>query len=158
MGLTYQAEQTMTVTNLHSLATSPTAGWQSAVVDNTGNLYFDYQVQVVLAFANTAPGTSRCAYVFVYSGNSSVYTNPVTGSEGTLTLPDVTANPLALKPLGIIPYVTQNETVESEVFSVCQALGLVVAPPSWGIAIINHSGAALAASGSTAKYRGVLIS
>jgi hypothetical protein len=36
--LAYQTEQTMTVTNLHSLASSATAGWQSAVVDNTTNL------------------------------------------------------------------------------------------------------------------------
>src|SRR5687767_8620983 len=88
----FSSVQTMTVTALHSLASSATAGWQSAVVDNTTNLYLDALVQVVLDFANTAPANSKCAYIYAYSGIDTTYSNPALGSEGTITLVDITAN------------------------------------------------------------------
>jgi hypothetical protein len=144
----------MTVTNLHSLASSATAGWQSAVVNNTSNLYLDALVQVVLDFANTAPGSSKQAMVFAYGGiESGVYSNPASGSEGTITLVDVTSINQNLRPLGNIPYTTTDEVAESSPMSVAAAFGGVL-PPYWGIVIINHSGAALAASGNTVKWVG----
>lgn len=152
--LAYQAEQTLTVTNLHSLASSLTAGWQSAVVDNTTNLFEDYLVQVVLDFANTAPANSKAAIVYFYSGLAAVYTNPASGSEGAITLAAVDVNAQNLVEAGRIPYTTQDEVAESRVFSVAAMHGGIV-PPSWGVVIMNHSGAALAGSGNTVKYRGV---
>jgi hypothetical protein len=152
--LAYGAEQTFTVTNLHSLASSATAGWQSAAVDNTTDLYIDALVYFVLDFANTATANSRGVYVYAYSGVGSSYTNPATGSQGTITLPDVTANPLSLVQIGFIPYVTTDEVVESAHFSVAAGFGGRL-PQKWGIVAMNHSGAALAASGNTVKYYGV---
>lgn len=152
--LVYASEASMTVTNLHALASSPTSGWQSAVVDNTSDRYVDALIQVVLDFANTAPSGSRCAFVFAYGGLDTTYTNPASGSEGTLTLADVTANAQNLKLLGTIPYTTQDEAAESAVLSVAQAFGGIL-PPKWGIVIVNHSGAALAAAGNSVKWRGV---
>jgi hypothetical protein len=143
----------MTVTNLHSLANSATAGWQSAVVDNTSDLYLDALVTVVLDFANTSPGSNKAAYVYAYGGiESGVYSNPASGSEGTLTLTNVTTNAQNLRLLGTIPYTTADEVAESSPMSVAGAFGGVL-PPYWGVAIINFSGAALAASGNTVKYR-----
>jgi hypothetical protein len=151
----YGSIQTMTVTNLHSLANSATAGWQSAVVDNTSNLYLDALVQVVLDFANTAPANARQAYVFAYAGSESgTYSNPASGSEGTITLVDVTTTPQNLRLLGAIPYTTTDEVAESSPMSVASAFGGVL-PPYWGVVIINYSGAALAASGNTVKWRPV---
>ena len=66
--LVYSSATAMTVTNLHSLASSATAGWQSAVVDNTGTIYMDALVQIVLDFANTAPANSKGVYIFAYAG------------------------------------------------------------------------------------------
>lgn len=153
--LALSAVQTMTVTNLHSKASSATAGWQSAVVDNTSDLALDALVMVVLDFANTAPANSKCAYVYAYGGvESGVYTNPVSGTEGALTLLDVTTTPQAIKLLGIVPYTTQDEVAEAGPFSVALAFGGIL-PPYWGVAIMNHSGAALAASGNTVKFRRV---
>jgi hypothetical protein len=153
--LALSAAQTMTVTNLHSLASSATAGWQSDVVDNTTNLYEDAQVMIVLDFANTSPANSRGVYVFAYSGlESGTYTNPVSGSEGTLTLTDVTTTMQNLVQIGFIPYNTADEVAESSVMSVAKFFGGKL-PPYWGIALMNHSGAALAASGNTVKWRGV---
>jgi hypothetical protein len=150
----YAAEQTLTVTNLHSLASSQTAGWQSAVVDNTSNLYLDALVQVVLDFANTAPANDKCAYVFAYAGLDTVYSDPASGSEGTITVPNVGANALNLRLIGKVNYTTTDAVTESAPMSVAAAFGGVL-PPKWGLVIVNYSGAALAASLNTVKYRGV---
>lgn len=150
-----QSAQSMTVTNLNSLASSATAGWQSSVVDNTSNLFLDSLVMAVIDFANTAPANSKAMYWYAYHGlESGTYTNPVTGSEGTLTLLDVTANAQALRTLGVMPYTTADEVVESAVMSVAATAGGIL-PPYWGVAAINHTGAAIAASGNTVKYRGI---
>jgi hypothetical protein len=150
----YQAVQSMTVTNLHSLASSVTAGWQSAVVDNTANLFLDALVQVVLDFAASAPADSKCAYVYAYAGLDTTYSNPASGSEGTITLVDITANPQNLRLIGRVEYTTTDEVAESSPMSVAAGFGGVL-PPKWGIVIMNHSGAALAASGNAVTYRGV---
>jgi len=153
----YDTETTMTVTNLHSLANSATAGWQSDVVDNSVNLYLDAMVQVVLDFANTAPSSDKCVYVYAYAGLSTVYSNPASGAQGTITLTSIASNPQNLRLIGVIPYTTQDEVAESSPMSVAAAFGGIL-PPSWGIVIINFSGAALAASGNTVKWRGTSLS
>lgn len=147
--------QTMTVTNLHSLASSATAGWQSAVVDNTTNLYADAQVMVVLDFANTAPANDKCAYVYAAGGvETGVLTNPASGTQGSITLVDITANVQALRLIGTVPYTTQDEVAEAGPFSVGLAFGGML-PDFWSIVVVNYSGAALAASGNTVKWRGL---
>lgn len=152
----YGSETSLTVTNLQSLGNSATAGWQSAVVDNTSDLFLDAHLFIVLDFANTAAANSRGVYVFAYGGLDTTYTNPVSGSEGTITLPDVTANQLSLKQIGFIPYVTQDEVVEYGPISVAAGFGGIL-PAKWGIVLMNHSGAALASSGNSVKYRGVNV-
>ena len=154
MAISYSAVQTMTVTNLHSLASSTTAGWQSGVVDNTTDLYEDAHVQVVLDFANTAPANDKCVYVLAYSGLETTYTNPASGSEGAITLTAITNTGQNLRLIGIIPYTTQDEVAESTVMSVAAAYGGIL-PIKWGLVILNYSGAALAASANTVKWRGV---
>lgn len=158
MGMTYSAATALTVTNLHSLASSATAGWQSGVVDNTSNLYVDALVQVVLDFANTAPANDKCVYVLAYGGDESgVYSNPASGTEGAITLTNITNTAQNLRLLGIIPYTTQDEVSESSPMSVAAAFGGIL-PPYWGVVVLNYSGAALAASGNTVKYVGVTFS
>jgi len=150
----FSGVNTMTVTNLHSLASSATAGWQSAVVDNTSNLYLDAIVQVVLDFANTSPANDRAAYVFAYGGIDTTYTNPVSGSEGTLTLTSIATTQQNMKLIGVVAYNTADEVAESQPMSVAAAFGGVL-PPKWGVAIMNFSGAALAGSGNSVAWRGV---
>ena len=153
--LALQALQTMTVTNLHSLANSATGGWQSDVVDNTSNLFLDAWLQVVLDFANTAPANSKAAIILGYSGiESGKYSNPASGSEGTITLVDIDTSAQNLKLIDLMPYTTTDEVVESSAMSVAPTFGGIL-PPYWGIVIMNRSGAALASSGNTVKYRGI---
>jgi hypothetical protein len=144
----------MTVTNLNSLASSATAGWQSAVVDNTSDLYEDAHVQVVVDMANTSPANDKTLYVFAYAGLETTYTDPASGSEGTITLTNITTTGQNLKLIGTLAYETADMVIESAVFSVAAAFGGIL-PRKWGLVIINYTGAAIAGSGNTVKWTGV---
>jgi hypothetical protein len=82
------------------------------------------------------------------------YTDPCTGTQGLITLPNITTSPLKLVRVGTIPYTTQDEVAESLIYSIAAVFGGIM-PPKWGLVIMNYSGAALAASGNTVKYRAV---
>lgn len=148
--LAYSDAVSMTVTNLNSLASSATAGWQSAVVDNSTDLALDALVQVVLDFANTAPANDKAVYVYAYSGIGTNYTEPCTGSEGAVTI----TNPNNLRLIGVLAYQTADMIIKSQLMSVAQAFGGVL-PPKWGLVIINYTGAAIAASGNSVTYQRV---
>ena len=155
--LNYAAAVSMTVTALNSNTSSLTAAWASAVVDNTSNKYLDALVMVVLDYANTAPANDKATYVYAYGGlESGTYTNPITGSEGDVTLLDISANPNNLKLIGVMPYGTADEVCESSPMSVANAFGGIL-PPYWGVCILDYTGAAIAASGNTVKYVGIRI-
>lgn len=152
----FQGAQAMTVTNLHSLASSTTAGWQSDGVIDTVNLYLDDLFQFKLDFANTAPANAKCVFLFAAHSidGGTTYTNPASGTEGTLTLVDVTTTPQAMPTLGQIPYTTQDEIAESRSFSMASTnSGLL--PERYSVGLINYSGAALHSSGNTVKHNGV---
>lgn len=146
----------LTVTNLNSLASSATAGWCSAAIDNTSDLYSEIELQITLDFANTAPANSKCVYVYAYFGDGSVYettgatSSGTTGAQGALTFPDVTANATGLRLIGVISYVVAD-VPQTKFFS----MNFGHVPPKWGIALVNHTGAALAASGNNIYWRGV---
>jgi hypothetical protein len=154
-----------TITNLNSLASSATAGWVSAVVDNTSNLYLDYAVQLVLAAVNTAPANNKAFYLYAYSildTSGSDYTTTgaasggaPAGTEGTLTFPDITANPVNMRPLAVIPYVGQNAKIITPWLPILPALGGDHLPPKFGVALVNYSGMTIAASGNSLKGLGV---
>lgn len=152
----FQGAQTMTTTNLQSLASSVTAGWQSDAVTNTANLYLDDIFQIALDFANTAPANSKMAFLF--AGHSldggTTYSKPLTGSEGTVTFVDVTANAQPCPMLGSIPYTTQDEATKSRALSMAATAGGIL-PERYAIGLINHSGAALHSSGNVVKHNGV---
>lgn len=152
--LAFGSVTSMTVTNLHSLASSATVGWQSAVVDNSTDLYEDALVQVILDHANTAPANDKASYVYAYGGLETSYSDPASGTEGTITIATIVSNPQAFKQIGTVPYNTQDAVVESQPMSVASAFGGIL-PIKWGIIVVNYSGAAYAASGNTVKWAGV---
>jgi hypothetical protein len=142
----FGAATAFTKTNAN-LASSATAGWKSNAIDNSANLYDDALVQVELAAVNTAPANNKAIYLYAYSliegtAYASTGAAAVDGTEGTVTFPDITANPVNLPLLGIIPYSTQNVAINSQAFSVAACFGGVL-PPKWGIAMINFSGMTL---------------
>jgi hypothetical protein len=132
-----------------NLATSATAGWMSNVITNSTNLYLDALVHAEFAAVNTAPANSKAIFLYAYAlvdGSGSAYTSAgsdtPSGSEGTMTFPDVTANAIPLPLLGVVPYPVQNKALNGGPFSVARCFGGIL-PPKWGIAMINHSGMTL---------------
>lgn len=157
----YSAEVVMTVTNLHSLADSATAGWSSGTVDNTTNEYIDALVQWMFDPANTAPGTNPFWYLFAWGAEDSdempttgAATGGTVGTEGALTFPSIATARQSLAYVEF-PYVAQDVAVKTPMFSVCDIMGVRHLPPYWGVAVLNNTGAALAASGNAVKYRGI---
>ncbi len=153
-----QAEQSMTVTNLHSLASSATAGWTSNSVDNSSNLYLDAEIMIHIAAVNTAPASDKSIYVFAYgSTDAAIFTSTGTsggtvGTEGTLTFPSISTLGQVMPLVGIIPYPVQNKAIDAGPFYISSAFARL--PLTWGLAILNFSGMTFAASGNTVKYRG----
>lgn len=128
-----------------NLASSATAGWMSNAIDNSSNLYLDALIHAELAAVNTAPASSKAIFLYAFglvdtSGSAYTSTGDGTpsGSEGTLTYPDVSTLPVVAPLLGTIPYPVQNKAINAGPFSVAACFGGVL-PPKWAIGMVNHS-------------------
>lgn len=140
----FGAATAFTKTNAN-LATSKTAGWMSNAIDNTTTLALDALVSLELAAVNTAPSASKAIFVYAFAvtdGSAAAYTSSgdttPSGSEGTLTFPDVTVNAIPMPLLGILPYPVQNKAINGGPWSVAACFGGVL-PPKWGVAMVNDS-------------------
>lgn len=159
--IAYGSYTALTVTNLQSLASSATAGWQSARIDNQSSVKaLDFEIVVKLTTANTAPANDKCAYVYISpamttdGGTTWLQTDQgtttlPTGSEGTTTIVAGGGN---LKLLGILSYATQQMVMQG-VFNVSNAVGNSM-PDGFSIIIINYTGAALSTS-CVVSYRAI---
>lgn len=147
----YGSYTAVTVTNLQSLASSATAGWQSGRISNISTKAIDYNIFVKLTTANTAPANDKAAYVYISPAMSTDggttwlhsdqgTTTLPTGSEGTTTI----ASPNNLKLLGVLSYTTQQMVMQGH-FSLSGAVGQSM-PEGFSIIIINYTGAALSTS------------
>jgi hypothetical protein len=150
--VSYGTLVSLVVTALQSLASSITAGWQSARVSNLVTQALDYKIAIKLPMANTAPANDKCVYVYI----SEAYTTdggttwihddvgtatPPTGAEGTITVLSNAVGQMSAKLLGILPYNTQNMTLQ-KVFMLSNAVGQFL-PDGFSIIIVDFSGAAL---------------
>lgn len=158
--IAYGAYTAMTVTALQSLgndAAGPFDGWQSARVDNwTSAKAIDYEVQILLSTAATAPANDKTVYVYlvpwIYDGatwtpaaNFGTTTRP-TGTEGAAVMSD----PNSMRLAAAIPYFVTSQPLDA-FFSVAALCGGNV-PDGWSLAIRNCSGAALG-TGCVVAYR-----
>jgi hypothetical protein len=132
-----------------NLTNSATAGWVSNAIDNSSNLYLDALVTIELGQVNTAPGGLAALYMYAYAlidTGGSAYTSSgaatPSGSEGTLTFPDITSKIVTMPLLGIVPYTTTNLATNGGPFSVAKCFGGIL-PPKWGVAMVNQTGMAL---------------
>lgn len=104
----YAASSSLTVTNLHSLASSQdwTAGWTSASVNNTSNAYLDY----LYGFTFTTNAANRQAGViniYVIAALNDTPTWPATasgtiGTEGALSFTDTEERDCLCRLLGTL--------------------------------------------------------
>jgi len=159
--IAYGSYTAVTVTNLQSLASSATAGWQSGRVDNQTSVNaIDYEVFVKLTTANTAPANDKAAYVYLSpaittdGGTTWLHadqgtTTLPTGTEGTTTIVAGGGN---MRLLGVLAYTTQNMTMQGS-FNISNAVGQSI-PDGFSIIITNFSGAALSTA-CVVAYRAI---
>lgn len=127
----------------------------SLAVDNSVNLFLDALVQLKINTGNVgAPaGDKNCIiYAFGTADGGTTYSGGATGADAAY---GAVAGQLITNcvPLGFVNVDAQNETFESDVFSVASAFGGVL-PQKWGIIVLNQVGRALGAS--SAFYQGVM--
>lgn len=144
----FSSATSLTLTSAN-LASSATAGWMSAVVDNSTNLYLDALVSIELAAVNTAPANHKRIYLFAYglvdtAGSAYTSTGAATpsGSVGTITFPDITTLEIVAPLLGAVPYPVINVANNGGPFSVARCFGGTL-PSKWGVLMLNYSGMTL---------------
>lgn len=148
----YGTYTAMTVTNLQSLASSISAGWQSDRVDlQTSVKPLDVEIFVKLTTANTAPANDKAMYVYICPMiTTDGGTTWLVSDQGTTTLPTGTqgtttiATPNNLKLAGVLSYTTTQMVCQGS-FNLSTAVGLSM-PDGFSIIILNFSGAALSTS------------
>lgn len=153
----YAASSNLTVTNLHSVASSSTwiAGWESGAVDNTSNKYADYLVsaKITVAAASLAAGEIRVYAVGML--DDSTWPDVFDGTESVETITDTEMRDAICK-LGAV---SATDTTNSDVyylgpFSVASLFG-GVCPAKFVIFITHSTGQNLAASGNQVTIKGV---
>lgn len=110
----YAASSDLTVTNLNGLAASSThvAGWESALIDNSTNLYLDYRVtaKITVESAGLAAGEIRLYLVGML--DDSTWPDVFDGTESAETVTDANVRD-AICRLGAI---TATDTTASQVY------------------------------------------
>lgn len=158
----YGAYTALTITNLNSLASSSTAGWQSDRISNLSALALDYEILVRLNMANTAPANDRAVYVYIspavtsdggttwYHADGGTTTLP-SGTQGAYTIAGTTTtnNLDLLRPL---TYTTADQVIQatmrlSDLYDTM--------PDGFSIIIVNFTGAAVGASDNIVAYRAI---
>lgn len=92
---TYRASADLTVTNLHSIATSATwaAGWISGIIDNTTDVDLDKLVSGKFTLGNSATAGEIRVYAFAMLDDSNwplLLSAGTAGTEGTATITTTT--------------------------------------------------------------------
>jgi len=126
----------------------------STAVDNTTNLFLDCLVQLLIHTGNVGvPAGDKNLLVYAY-GTANDGTTYSAGATGTDAAHGGVAGQLITNAhlMGIIHVDAQNETFESDVFSVASAFGGIV-PAKWGIIVKNQVGQTLGTS--SAFYQGI---
>lgn len=136
---------------LASLASSATAGRESAVVDNSANKFLDALATITVKTKDAALANDKAVYVYVFgSEDGTLFTdNAAGGGDAAITLRD----PSNLILVAVINCPTQN-AVYRKVVSIAQCFGGVM-PRKWGLVIRNYTGQDLNASGSALSYSGI---
>lgn len=161
--LKYPAASTsMTVTNLHSLASAQdwAAGWTSASVNNTSNVYLDY----MYGFTFTTHASNRQAgsiNIYVIAALNDTPTWPATssgtiGTEGALAFTDTEERDALCRWLGSITVDSTASAIYTfPATGIAQLFGGVM-PPYHAIYVAQNCSttttAGLASSGSAVYY------
>ena len=154
---TYSANTAMTVTNLHSLGSSATVGWQSDVIDNRTTAALDYQINVKLDMANTAKANDEAVYVYIVPAYNDGAWNFNDGGTATLPSGSEAAYTIGAQHNLVLAAVLHYETADQVIqktFNIGAPLGYRMVD-GFSLVIINFSGAALAGSANEVNYKSI---
>jgi hypothetical protein len=124
---------------LASLASSATAGRESAVIDNSSLLYLDIIVNLTIKLGSTTPANDKTVYIYAAgSEDGTNFTdNAAGGGDAAITI----RTPSNLKLIGTIQMPTASTSYVSGPMSVAQAFGVM--PRKISIIVVNFTGSAL---------------
>lgn len=110
----YAASTALTQTNLDGLASSSTwiAGWESAAIDNTTNLYDDYRITAVLQVESSSLSAGEIRMYLVGPLDDSTWPAPFDGTESTEDIGDTEVRDAICLPAAF----TQTDTGASEYY------------------------------------------
>lgn len=155
--IAYAASSNLTVTNLHSVASSSTltGGWESGAVDNTTNLYLDYLVSGKITVGSSPTDLKEIRVYAVAMLDDSTWPDVFDGTESTETVTDEEIRDGCCKLLAVMS--TDSTTNDAYFFgpvSVAQAFG-GVCPAKFAIFITHNTGVNLHASANQVTVKGV---
>ena len=138
------------VTNLDLIATSATwiAGWESAVIDNTTDLYEDYLISGVFQVHSGAVTANTEIRVYVFAMTSdTTYPDLMDGTEGTDAWSTAQARDANATLLAVcqVPVVTADLFYSFTQRPVANCFG-GVCPPKFGIFVTQNTGQNLGAT------------
>ena len=161
------ASTAMTVTNLHSLASSQTwiGGWTSASVANTSNVDFDYLVGgTFTTHASNRQAGSINVYVIGSLNDTPTWPTSASGTPGTEGALTFTAAEQVNSCCRLLGSIAVNNTA-SQVYafpqtSIAQLFANQVMPTHWCLYVASNASttttAGLAAAGSALYYTRVI--
>lgn len=156
--LAYAASSNLTVTNLHSIVTSATwvAGWESALVDNTTNLYLDYLLSAKITVGNAATAGQIRMYV-VGMLDDSTWPDVLDGTESTETITDTEIRDGFAKLAAVVEVDADGGTDDVYYLGPVSVAALFggFCPAKFVIFITHNTGVNLAASGNQVTTKGV---
>ena len=139
----YRASSNLTVTNLHSIATSSTwvGGYESATIDNTTNLYLDYIFDGKVTVGTTPTASTEIRIYVVASVDGTTWPDVFDGTSSaeTVTSAGVLYGLGRLAAVLTVDSTTSNRAYYCAPFSVAALFGGIL-PPSYVIFISHNTG------------------
>ena len=151
----YAASVALTVTNLHSLATSATwvAGWESAEIDNTVNLYLDYAVEALIR-VGAAPTAGEIRMYLVKERLDATWPDVFDGTESAETITDTEIRDAIARPAAAT---VTDATASRDYFLTCPSVAAVFGgnmPRKFSVFITHSTVQALAATTNAVAVTG----
>jgi hypothetical protein len=152
----YAASSNLTVTNLHSIASSSnwTAGWESAAIDNTSNLYEDYRITAKITVASSSLSAGEIRMYLVGMLDDSTWPDVFDGTESTETITDTEMRDAVC----LLAAMSPTDTTNSDVYYLdCPSAAAVFngnLPAKFVVFIAQSTGQNLAASGNQVTVKG----
>lgn len=151
----YGSEAQAITATLASLASSASAGRESAAIDNTSNLLLDALVALKIKLQAGTPGSDKAIYVWVagtVDAATPTWPDAITGADAAITF----NSPANVRLLGVIAAPTSAGIFIGGPWSVAAAFGGSM-PEKWSIAVRNFTGCTFSATEGDHKkiYQGI---